>query len=66
MMKVTDVYIYIHIHIIRQYRFVYTIYDDSYFTFTYYIRKHRDYGTFIGIGLQYYITHFKMLKFTNC
>lgn len=51
MMKVTDVYIYIHIHIIRQYRFVYTIYNDSYFTFTYYIHKYRDCDTFIGIGL---------------
>ena len=66
MIKVTDVYIYIHIHIIRQYCFVYTIYNDSYFTFTYYIRKYRGYGTFVGIGLKYYITHFEMLKFTNC
>lgn len=65
MMKVTDVYIYIHIHIIRQYRFVYTIYNDSYFTLAYYIRKYRGYGTFVGIGLQYHITHFQMLKFTN-
>ena len=66
MIKVTDVYIYIHIYIIRQYRFVYTIYNDLYFTFTYYIRKYRGCGTFIGISLQYYITHFEMLKFTNC
>ena len=66
MIKVTDVYIYIHIYIIRRYRFVYTIYNDSYFTFAYYIRKYRGCGTFIGIGLQYYITHFEMLKFTNC
>ena len=66
MIKVTDVYIYIHIYIIRQYRFVYAIYNDSYFTFTYYIRKYRGCGTFIGISLQYYITHFEMLKFTNC
>lgn len=66
MIKVTDVYIYIHIYIIRQYRFVYTIYNDSYFTFTDYIRKYRGCGTFIGISLQYYITHFEMLKFTNC
>lgn len=66
MIKITDVYIYIHIYIIRQYRFVYTIYNDSYFTFIYYIRKYRGCGTFIGISLQYYITHFEMLKFTNC
>lgn len=66
MIKVTDVYIYIHIYIIRRYRFVYTIYNDSYFTFTYYICKYKGCGTFIGIGLQYYITHFEMLKFTNC
>lgn len=66
MIKVTDVYIYIHIYIIRQYRFVYTIYNDSNFTFTYYIRKYRGCGTFIGISLQHYITHFEMLKFTNC
>lgn len=51
MIKVTDVYIYIHIYIIRRYRFVYTIYNDSYFTFTYYIRKYRGCGTFIGIDL---------------
>ena len=66
MIKVTDVYIYIHIYIIRQYLFVYTIYNDSCFTFTYYIRKYRGCGTFTGISLQYYITHFEMLKFTNC